>query len=48
LSIKKAQRTQTSDKLMDTSTLEGVYLPAPNNMAEFEWLDLMFNFNKSL
>jgi len=44
LSIKKAQQTQASDKVMDTSTLEGLYLPAPNNMAEFEWLDLMFNF----
>jgi len=29
---------------MDLSALEGLYLPAPNNMAEFEWLDLMFNF----
>lgn len=44
LSIKKAPIAQASGQLMDTSTLAGLYLPSPNNMAEFEWLDLVFNF----
>ena len=29
---------------MDIEALTGFYLPSPNNMAEFEWLDLVFNF----
>jgi len=44
LSIEKAPVTKASKQTMDLSVLEGVYLPAPNNMAEFEWLDLVFNF----
>jgi len=44
LSIGKASTAEPSDEKMDLSALEGLYLPAPNNMAEFEWLDLMFNF----
>jgi CubicO group peptidase (beta-lactamase class C family) len=44
LSIQKAPITQASNNLMDLSLLEGSYLPAPNNMDEFAWLDLLFNF----
>jgi CubicO group peptidase (beta-lactamase class C family) len=43
-SIAQASLTQATEQLMDLSKLEGIYLPAPNNMAEFEFLDLLFNF----
>lgn len=44
LSINKAPVAQPNGPLLDITALEGIYLPAPNNMAEFEWLDLVFNF----
>jgi CubicO group peptidase (beta-lactamase class C family) len=44
LLIDKSPVAPTSDQKMNLSALEGIYLPSPNNMAEFEWLDLVFNF----
>lgn len=45
LSVKKSPIEQTLKPTMDITNLEGTYIPSPNNMAEFEWLDLLFNFN---
>ncbi len=44
LSINEVPIEQSKSKIIDVGKLEGVYLPSPNNMAEFEWLDLVFNF----
>jgi hypothetical protein len=44
LGIEKAPVATADNHIMDLSMLSGVYLPSPNNMAEFELLDLLFNF----
>lgn len=44
LSIAEAPVEQPGSQVMDIEELAGLYLPSPNNMAEFEWLDLVFNF----
>ncbi|MBL4679578.1 MAG: beta-lactamase family protein [Pseudomonadales bacterium] len=44
LSIKESSIEQPEPQVMDIEKLQGVYLPSPNNMAEFEWIDLVFNF----
>lgn len=31
-------------KGVELSRLQGIYLPSPNNMAEFEFIDMLFNF----
>jgi CubicO group peptidase (beta-lactamase class C family) len=44
LSISEVPIEQARPDVIDAKKLEGVYLPSPNNVAEFEWLDLVFNF----
>lgn len=44
LAIKNASEVNVNNKIKNLAQYEGIYVPAPNNMAEFEWLDLVFNF----
>jgi CubicO group peptidase (beta-lactamase class C family) len=44
LSLAESPIEKVSVPVMDLSDLPGVYLPSPNNMAQFEWLDLLFSF----
>jgi len=39
-----ASIAETTGKKIGLSKLEGIYLPSPNNMAEFEFIDMLFNF----
>jgi CubicO group peptidase (beta-lactamase class C family) len=43
LRIEKASIVDVDNRNMDAPLFEGVYLPSPNNMAEFQFLDLVFN-----
>ncbi|HCM47384.1 MAG TPA: methicillin resistance protein FmtA, partial [Colwellia sp.] len=44
LSVVSASIAETTGKEVGLSKLEGIYLPSPNNMAEFEFIDMLFNF----
>jgi CubicO group peptidase (beta-lactamase class C family) len=44
LSVMSAPIAETTGMEVSLSKLEGVYLPSPNNMAEFEFIDMLFNF----
>ena len=44
LSVVSASIAETTGKEIGLSKLEGIYLPSPNNMAEFEFIDMLFNF----
>lgn len=44
LGVEKASIIEAADQEVELSFAEGVYLPSPNNMEEFEFLDLVFNF----
>lgn len=46
LDVTKASVASAEKLSMDITRVEGVYLPSPNNMAEFELLDLLFNFRR--
>ncbi|MEP0355610.1 serine hydrolase domain-containing protein [Paraglaciecola sp.] len=44
LSVVSASIAESTGKGIGLSKLEGIYLPSPNNMAEFEFIDMLFNF----
>lgn len=44
LSLTPAKITEPMGKGVELSRLQGIYLPSPNNMAEFEFIDMLFNF----
>jgi len=44
LALKNADPVKAERQVANLSKVEGIYVPSPNNMAEFEWLDMMFNF----
>jgi len=44
LTVKKNLVQKSEHKVFDFSEIQGVYIDAPNNMAQFSWLDLVFNF----
>jgi len=44
LSVASASIAESTGKKIRLSKLEGIYLPSPNNMAEFEFIDMLFNF----
>jgi len=44
LTLKKTPKSTVSVERFNFSEMEGMYVDAPNNMAQFTWLDLVFNF----
>lgn len=44
LSVKPAAVVEPIGKGFELSTLPGIYLPSPNSMAEFEFIDMLFHF----
>ena len=44
LVIEKIPVLKADSQVMDKLSLEGIYHPSPNNMAAFEFIDLLFNF----
>jgi len=44
LTVKKIINKKEEHNVFDFSEIQGIYIDAPNNMAQFSWLDLVFNF----
>ena len=46
LGVTSASIAEPMGKAVALSKLQGVYLPSPNNMAQFEFIDMLFNLQK--
>lgn len=44
LNIASPTVSEPSGKSVQLSKFQGIYIPSPNNMAEFEFMDMLFNF----